>query len=333
VNGGRGRPSWWLVAGTLVGAAMLFIAIRQVDWSAVGRAITGVSTTWVLAAMLATGLAQALFAFRWYVIVGRVHRMTFADSFDFLAIGALAGLVLPPRLSDVARAVAASRYHATSATELLGTIVIERLLDVLMLVGFGALVSALMDVPPAVTGSLLTLFGIVALASVLLWIGNRGPLGLIARWVVNLRRPGSRLAEMSDRFFAGTGVIRERAMMPQALAITLAAWISAALAATATMRAFDVAAPWYAGAFTIVIINLAGILPAPPAGIGVYHYAAMVGVSPWLPDTSRGFAFALISHALSVGMVLLIGTWSLARKGLSVRALRRMARERAGEVT
>ena len=99
------------------------------------------------------------------------------------------------------------------------------------------------------------------------------------------------------------------------------------------MRAFEVAAPWHAGAFTIVIINLAGILPAPPAGIGVYHYAAMVGVSPWLADPSRGFAFALISHALSVAVVLVIGTWSLARKGLSVRALRRMAHERAEETT
>jgi hypothetical protein len=37
----------------------------------------------------------------------------------------------------------------------------------------------------------------------------------------------------------------------------------------------------------------------------------------------------VISHALSVGIVMVLGTWSLARKGLSLRSLRRMAQSEA----
>lgn len=314
-----------LAIGVLLGVVTLFVAVRQVDWPAVGTAVASVSPAWLLLAMLATAAAQALFALRWYVLVGAADGWSFHDAFDFLAIGALAGLVLPNRLSDVARAVAAGRYHSTSATGLFGTIVIERVLDVLMLVGFGAAVSTLMSVPAYMQGALLSLLVVVVVAVVVLWAGERGPLGLLARWAGQWRGPGSRVHDWADRFLAGTGVIRERGRIPKALLISLAAWICAAACASVTLIAFDASAPWFGGAFAIVIINLAGILPAPPAGIGVYHYSAMVGVTPWMPDASRAFAFALVSHGMSVTVVIMLGTWSLARKGLSLRGLRRMA--------
>lgn len=314
-----------LGAGVVIGIVLLFVAVRQVDWAAVANALATVSPLWLLLAMAMTAAAQASFALRWYVLVGSAQGWRFHDAFDFLAIGALAGLVLPNRLSDVARAVAAGRYHATSATGLFGTIVIERLLDVLMLVAFGAAVSSLMSVPAFMQGALITLLLVVAIAVVVLWAGAGGPIGVLARWAGRWRGPGSRVHEWAERFLAGTGVIRERGRIPQALLISLVGWCCAAASASFVLMAFAVSAPWFGGAFAIVIINLAGILPAPPAGLGVYHYSAMVGVTPWVPDASRAFAFALVSHAMSVAVVMMLGTWGLARKGLSLRALRRMA--------
>jgi len=317
--------------GVVLGIVLLFIAVRQVDWRIVGAALTSVSPGWLILAALFAASAQACFAARWYVLVVSNHEMTFGDAFDFLAIGALAGLVLPPRLSDVARAVAASRYHSTSATGLFGTIVVERLLDVLMLVAFGAGVSAFMPVPPLLRGALGTLLAIVVVAVIVLWMGERGPLGAMGRWAGRWRGPGSRIHAWTEMFLSGTGVIREPGRIPKALFVTLAGWICAAASASSLIGAFADTAPWFAGAFTIVIINLAGILPAPPAGIGVYHYSAMVGVTPWLTDPSTAFAYAIVSHALSAAVVIVLGTWGLARKGLSIRALQRMADDRSAE--
>lgn len=318
--------------GVVLGAVLLFVAVRQVDWPAVAGALRSVSPLWLTSAAVLAASAQALFAARWYgLVVSNHHEMTFGDAFDFLAIGALAGLVLPPRLSDVARAVAASRYHATSATGLFGTIVIERLLDVLMLVAFGAAVSALMPVPPLLRGALATLLAIVIAAVIVFWLGDRGPLGIVGRWAGRWRGPGSRVHDWTSHLLAGTGIVRERGRMPRALLVSMAGWICAAASASSLLAAFSAPAPWFAGAFVIVIINLAGILPAPPAGLGVYHYSAMAGATPWIADPSAAFAYAVISHALSVGIVMILGTWSLARKGLSLRALRRMADAQADE--
>lgn len=325
------KRSLILGLGIVIGVVLLFLAVRQVDWAAVGSAVASVSPGWLVLAVVATAAAQALFAARWFVLVGSGHGWVFSDAFDFLAIGAFAQLVLPNRLGDVARAVAAGRYHDTSVTGLFGTIVVERLLDVLMLVCFGAAVSALMAVPGYVVGALVVLMAMVLSAVVVLWLGERGPMGMVVRMAGRMRGPGSRIHALADRFLAGTGVIREPGRVQKALIISLAGWICAAACASFILLAFDVPAPWFGGAFTIIIINLAGILPAPPAGIGVYHYSAMVGVSPWLPDASRAFAFAVVSHALQAAVVIVIGTWSLARKGLSLRGLRHMAESEAAE--
>jgi uncharacterized protein (TIRG00374 family) len=235
--------------------------------------------------------------------------------------------VLPPRLGDVARAVVAGRYHATSSTNLFGTIVIERLLDVVALVLFGAGVLALMEAPPPLLGALAVVLAIALAAVVVLWIGERGPIGILARWAQRVRGPRTRLAGLAERFLAGTGVIRDRRVVPMAFLITVVGWATAAVSAGLLLRAFSHSAPWFAGVFVLVVINLAGILPAPPSGVGVYHYAAMMSVSPWIEDDSQAFAFALICHATQVVVALTIGTVGLTRKGLSVRSLRRMAEQ------
>src|SRR5918993_3496077 len=153
MNGRAATPRSMLLpaTGVAIGVVFLWLAMRQVDWRAVGAAVASISPQWLLLAFAFAVAAQSCFAARWHVLASD-HDLTFGDAFAFLAIGALAGLVLPPRLSDVARAVAASRFRKPSATGLFGTIVVERLLDVLMLVAFGAAVSVLMPVPLVLRG-------------------------------------------------------------------------------------------------------------------------------------------------------------------------------------
>jgi len=233
--------------------------------------------------------------------------------------------VLPSRLGDVARAVAAGRYHSLSASRLLGTILVERLFDVIMLLGFGVALAVLMAIPPIVQGALMTLFAAAIVLAVVLWMGEAGPLGAFARWIARLRGPGSRSLAIFLRFVGGIGAVREQGRVAPALVAAALVWGCSAAAARCNMAAFGVTAPWYAGAFVVVVVNLGGIVPAPPAGIGVYHYLAGLALAPWVANSSIAFAFALVTHAVSVVVVLALGSASLARKGLSIRGLRRMA--------
>lgn len=321
----RVGPSLMFVTGLVVGALMLVVAVRQVAWSSVATAVRGASPAWLALAMLGYAATQAFVALRWRGLTGTRNGISFGDAFDFLMIGAVASLVLPPRLGDVVRAVAAGRYSELSSSRMLGTIVIERLLDVVLLLGIGVGLSLVMPIPVAVRWALGTLLAAAVAASAVIWLGPSGPLGLLAKVVSRVRGSHSRLLQMLERFLDGIGVVREPNRIPKAFGIGLLVWFATAAAVSCTIVAFAIPAPWYAGAFVVLLINLGGLIPAPPAGIGVYHYFAMLAISPWAADPGASFAFALVSHAISVTVVLVLGTVSLARKGISLRGLRRLA--------
>lgn len=324
------RPAWRVVVAFAIGIVLLALAVRQVDWAQVLQALRGVSPLWLAAGALGFAATHMMLAVRWRALVDSDEPIPIGDAFDFVMIGAAAGLVLPARLNDVARAVAAGRYHALSASRLLGTIVVERLLDVIAILGFGVALSALMRIPPLVQGALTTLFALAVAATAVLWLGERGPLGMIARGVARWRGPLSRTLPIFTRFLTGVGVLRHPGRLPVALVAALAAWVCSAVAATCNVAAFGFDVPWYAGAFVVLVINLGGIIPAPPAGVGVYHYLAMLALSPWVADSSAAFAFALVAHASSFASTLILGSASLARKGVSLAGLRRMAASGGG---
>jgi uncharacterized membrane protein YbhN (UPF0104 family) len=328
---GRRRSRWYVALALVVGAALLALALRRVDWHSVVTAVAGVSPGWLALGALALALSQLLLAVRWHVLVNAGAELSFADAFDFLMIGAVASLVLPSRLGDVARAVAAGRLKAISASRLLGTILVERLLDVLMLLGFGVGLSLLMPIPRIVAGALGTLFVAAVVAAGVLWAGDAGPLGAISRWLAGLRGPLSPSRQMFDRFTAGITAVREHGRVAPALVSALAVWTCSAVAVACNLTAFHVDAPWYAGAFVVIVVNLGGLIPAPPAGVGVYEYLTMVALGAWAVGSSTAFAFALVSHALSVAVVLALGSVSLVRQGLSLGALQRMASARVTE--
>jgi hypothetical protein len=316
---------WYLAVALTIGAVALAFAVRRVDWGAFAAAVGGVSIGWLALGALGTVAAQLLVAIRWHVLVNAGDRLPLADAFDFVMIGALGGLALTSRLGDLARAVAAGRFRGLSASRLLGTVLVERLFDVLMLLGFGAALAVLMPIPPIVQAALLTLFVAAVALALVLWLGGGGPLGIVRRWIARIAGPASSPVTMFTRFVDGIAAVRHEGRVAPALVAALLVWSCSAAAAACNLAAFGIQAPWYAGAFVVIVVNLGGLVPAPPAGIGVYDFLAMLALSPWASDSSTAFAFALVTHAVSVAVVMTLGSASLVRKGLSLAAVRRMA--------
>ena len=305
-----------------IGTLALVLAVRQVDWRSVAGAVAHVSIGWLVLAALGSVALHLLVAIRWRVLVNVGAQLSLGDAFDFVVIGALAGIASSARLGDVARVIAAGRYRSLSPSRLLGTILVERLFDVIMLLGFGVGLAFLMAIPALVQGALAVLFVAAVALAIVLWMGQAGPLGIASQWIARLTGRTSRTFAVFTRFVGGVGVVREQGRAAQALAVALLIWFGAAATTSCSLAAFGISAPWYAGAFAVVVISLAGIIPAPPGGIGVYDYLAMMALSPWVADPSTAFAFALVTHALSIGVIVALGSVSLLRKNLPVEGPR-----------
>lgn len=123
----RLRPA---IAVLLMIAALLLIA-RSVDGREVGRSIAAANRTWLLLAVLFTGLHIFAKVVRWHLLLGeRSQTVSFKILLRVLLIGQMLNMLVPLRLGDVARMVLVGREGAGRAFTA-GTIAMEKSVDLL----------------------------------------------------------------------------------------------------------------------------------------------------------------------------------------------------------
>jgi glycosyltransferase 2 family protein len=315
------RPG--IIGGLLVSAACMWLASRNVEWPALATPVRALQAGPLLVALIGGLSAYAVMACRWRILLGPLAPVPLHDVFDAMMIGALSGMVIPQRLGDLVKAGLLARKTRASATAILATVAVERLTDVIALLVVAAVLVNTVTLPMLLRRGLWLVALAAAAAVVVLW---KGPLfwQQLVRRVPRLveTRAGAFLDRSLNKFARGLEAAGHRRSLAQALALAGLVWLLAALAMTAYTKALGLGVPWYAGFLVIVVANLAGALPSSPGGVGVYHYATVIALTALSTDRTSALAFAFVTHAIGVGMVVVIGTISLLRQGLTLKAVR-----------
>ena len=317
---------WGLVLGVTVSLICLVLVTRKVEWPLLLPTLRHVRPVPFCAGIAGTMATFIVIAYRWHLLLGNVCAVSVSDSFDFTMIGYLAGLIVPARLGDLAKVVLVARQSRTSRTAVLGTVVLERLCDIIMLLILAGIFAALLKLSVLLGAALLVLAAATLIAVAALWTGPKLWHQLLSPV---LRRLPDRMARTAAALIAkfSTGVdVSNQRRTGAALLVSVLLWVLSGASMSAYAAAFPLTLPWYAGFLIILFTNLAGILPASPGGVGVYHYMSVLAVTVWTSDSTTALALAIVTHAVAMFLVTLTGAWGLARQELSFRALRESSR-------
>ncbi len=143
----------------VVSLVFLALAFRKVEWPDVLHAWSGAQPAWMVAGLLLLVLAWWVAAIRWKVILHPAPHVRVVDTFSFITIGYLANTILPLRLGDLARATLMGRRRRIGISRSLGSMALERLMDIITLLFFILLLSLLMEIPSLVKAGLATMAG------------------------------------------------------------------------------------------------------------------------------------------------------------------------------
>ncbi len=124
------RKAIFIIVSIIVSGLFLWLALRDVPLDQVLDAIRRANLFWILVSFLSVGLALLLRGVRWRVLLG--NRMTLAQCTHIFNVGMLVNQ-LPLRAGELARVVVATRYGVPVFTSA-ASIIVERLLDVVMVV-------------------------------------------------------------------------------------------------------------------------------------------------------------------------------------------------------
>lgn len=285
---------------------------------------------WTFPFTLCLILSHYLRAERWRMLFndGGVipHRFTL---FTGVMFGYLSNIPVP-RLGEVTRPIYVARQVGESNSKIIGTIVLERIVDVLSMLIIMAFVGIFLisdaeilnrlfgidftnsDEVSSIVGSL-ALVGVAALivGAMLFFMVVRLSKGdtAFARFINKVR-------EASKNFFAGVLSIRKLKNWPLFLFYTFAIWGFYILMIYFPFWMFDLHISFelsLADAVVLTMVSAVGISIPTPGGIGSYHYFITYSlfVLYAVPEVT-GLAFATITHAATLLLVMLIAPICLA---------------------
>jgi uncharacterized protein (TIRG00374 family) len=320
-----------LGVGLALGVLLLALAFRGVDPSSLMAALAKTDPTLVILALATVAATMGAKAHRWGLLFYPSHRdLRFGRLLSALLIGQMMNSLLPARLGELARAYLIGETEGQHKLFALGTIVVEKLLDGLMLLLLLALLFLLMPlpdwlrIPGATTG--LALAGL--LAAILLLTGQRerilGAMDRLCQLVPFLERFGlrQRLAVLAD----GLSSLRATDVNTRLLAWSVGIWVLAALTNYLTLLALRIEAPLLlASLFVLVVIHIGLVIPSSPARIGVFHYLCVLSLSVFGVEGSLALAYGFVLHFIVVLPIIFVGLFFLWRENLSLYRL-------AGEV-
>jgi uncharacterized membrane protein YbhN (UPF0104 family) len=237
-------------------------------------------------------------------------------------IGNFANLVVPTRLGDVMRGVLVARRGGVAVAGVIATIVVERVADLLMLLIFGFSLSMVVPVPPSVAFAIRALAA-ATIGAIVCFTVAADRVARIGRAVLQLVAPAlaAPMGRQIDAFVVELKAAGGAGRIAGVVALSAIAWLLFGAAFACSIFAFQLPVPWYAGPFVTVVVNLGGLVPSSPGAIGVYHYLAVLALTPWLRDSGTSLGFAIVTHALGLAVVSICGGVSLIHQGVSLRSL------------
>jgi uncharacterized protein (TIRG00374 family) len=319
------RKNAQLILGLVVSLVALALAFRGADLGAIAGALRK-ANYFVLAVGIVFYILGLFFrAISWRVILG--GRVRYWRVFEALNEGYLLNNLLPFRLGEFGRAYLVSQRNNLPALEALSSIVVERVIDLLMvmvlLVSFLPLIIGFDWARGTVVSSV-----VLGVTAILILIG-------IARnqeWVAGLvgailRRLHLRWLDADTwqaraaSFLAGLSALRDPRRALQAAFWSAVAWGAAGVGGWFMLMAFLPSATLTMSFVTLMLIGIGGAVPSAPGSAGVFEYVAVQALQIFHVDQNLALSFALTLHAINFLSAVIFGGLALAREGETVAHL------------
>ena len=290
------------------------------------RELARVDWKWVAIGMGFDILSYGVQALRWKWLLSPFGKVKLTHTIRAVYAGLFANLVFPLRPGELLRSYIVSDAEDIRLGRVLGSVGVERLVDLVIATASLAVVSLLVDLPQRFrkVADTLGIITLVLLAIVVLMIyylevklaqnpeANSGPRhlpGKLMRALLGLHAMGT-----APSFYAA---VFASLLMPACQVLGL--W--------AMMQAYGLQLPFLAAIVVLLIINLGVSLPNAPANVGSYQFFCVLGLSVFQVEKTTATSFSIFAFlALTIPFIFL-GFVGLVRSGLSLKSMRQKVKE------
>jgi glycosyltransferase 2 family protein len=319
---------WQFWLGVLISALFIWLALGglQLDefWGAVKKA----NYIWLLPGVGVYFIGVWIRAWRWHYLLGPIKQIPTRSMFPITTIGYMGNNIYPARAGEVLRAVILKRKEGVSVSASLATIIVERIFDGVVMLGFvfvnlselakltgaSGFVGNIQQVAIIGTGvfiGALIVFLIAAMyphmtAKVGLWIIHR----------VLPQRLHVKVIGLMDKFLDGLASLRSPFNVLMVFFTSVIIWLLETGKYWFVMHAFDFSVSFFALMLMNGIVNLATTIPSAPCYIGTFDAPGIAVLTAYGVDQATAAGYTIVLHVALWLPITLLGAYYLAREGI-----------------
>ena len=326
---------WKFAVGIGVSAFFIWWVLRGEDPAEIMAQISQANPWYFLASIFVGTAGYFVRALRWKVLLHPLKPDTALRSrFAGISIGFAINNVIPARLGEIARAFALTRMEPITVSGSLGSLVVERFLDSIVLMTFFLVPMLLPSFPGAegllagaMGGVLRWTFGLLVIflvGLIALLIFPKPIVRLAGRWFAGLPRGwGPRMVGALESFLHALKVLRDPGLLTKAVAWSYAFWLWHGLSFWLGFKAFGIDLGFAAAVFTEAVVGFAVAIPAAPGFFGTFQLGADLALSGvYGVADPAALAFAFGYHLGGFFPITIIGLYYAWSIGFSVSDLR-----------
>lgn len=299
----------------------LWLALRGLDFKVIQQSLAKANYLWVLFASVFGLLAYWFRAIRWNLMLEPMgHKISNSNSLWSISFGYLMNLTIP-RSGELARATALYGVEKVPVDKSFGTIILERVVDLVCMLGFlgltllfkyDAILSFYENSGVSINPNKILLVLAILIGGTILFFAFK-------KRLANIPFLG-KIVNFIDGIFQGLTTIFKLKQKVKFILYTLGIWISYYFAAYLVCFALPETSTFtFADGFFIIVVGTMGMIIPASGGIGAYNLAMKYGFMALFISVGKsadlggemGLTYSFISLPLQIVIMLVMGLISI----------------------
>ncbi|MBA2407695.1 MAG: flippase-like domain-containing protein [Chitinophagales bacterium] len=308
----------------LVGTFLFWLVIRNQDLEEIRSKLVNANWWWALLALMFGFISNVFRALRWNMLIQPLgFNPKLKNTFGAVMVGYLANLAIP-RLGEISRSAMLANYEKAPMNKIFGTVVVERIIDVLTIFfllfivllleysKMSSMANTYVFQPVGVKLSLLFSQGIIFYLFVTLLFA----LVLFACWFFITRIKNTRyylkVKEMMRGFLDGIKTIGNLNNRNLFLLYTVLIWFMYFMMSYVCFFSFQqTSGLGVVAGLAVMVFGGFGWAAPVQGGFGTYHAIVTQSLFVFGIENDDGLAYAILAHATQVFGMLVFGLLSL----------------------
>ena len=317
----------WL-PGAIVSIALIALVLNAVDIKEVGNELRNANYTLIVIA----GVLSAV----WLMVRGKVWQTllrnvpSYRDTFITVGEGYLMNNFLPFRLGEIGRAFLLSQKTDLKFTEILPTIIVERIFD--LIISAAILVIAVPYVAGAEGAAQVgyVIGGVVLVAVVLLYIAAQNQewaLNLFNKLTARLPKVQELGGELVASLLAGLSVFTDGWLFIRFLFWIIFNWLIAIVQYTLIILAFFPQATLIWGMFGLGVAAFGNAIPSLPGAVGTLEAAIVFSIETLSNNAAAAGGVAAMVRLFNYLFTSIVGLYGLNTEGETLSGIYQKIKE------